>query len=82
MCYVIVAPACVHLHIEDQPGVARGEQVIDLRCGPFTPLLMHETKFKELQVSSGCQVSVDTFLPDSSEGYELAWRQEATRGSD
>lgn len=36
----------VHAHTEDQPGVARGEQVIDLGCGPFTLLSMDETKFK------------------------------------
>ena len=64
---------------QGQPGVARGEQATDLGCGPFTLLLMDETKSKQLQVSSGCQVSVDTFLPDSGEGYELAWRQEAER---
>ena len=31
---------------EGQPGVARGEQATDLGCGPFTLLLMDETKSK------------------------------------
>lgn len=54
VCYVMLAHTCfglfgrrkLHAHTEDQPGVARGEQVIDLGCGPFTLLSMDETKFK------------------------------------